>query len=595
VTHVAPEPFERLFSWINEHGDRSPQALSQWVLLNRYARGDERSLLDVQRRVVLSLSGAESEGARQRWRNRFLSAQMRGFLPAGRILAGCDVRPAQSLLSCFVQPMPGAQPFVDGLSSGVESALTEALITLGMGGGVGYDFSPVMPRLLGRTGGRTVGHTGPDGVVDTIRYLDGTCRHMVGGREAAQVAVLRCDHPDIEEFIQAKRGGELGSFTLAVGITDAFMHAVLKGQRMPLVHSASFVSLRRDARGPAPNGSWGDIDAARLWRHLLAAAADVGEPGLLFLDHINADNNLSYCEDIRATNPRGEQPLPPHGACCLGAIDLSRCIRYPFTSNAEWDWALLADLVPIAVRMLDDVLDVTPWPLQSQRTEALSKRRIGLGVTALADALAMTGVRYGSEAARTDAVAVLECIRNLAYATSCELAIEKGEFPALDRELYLRAPHAASRLPGWIQEKIQRTGIRNSHLLAMAPARSISVACADNASPGIEAPPYFSATQRLREPDGHTHPCAATNHALRLLDSAWGLNKPEHTAVMALADEITPQDQLAMLLALTPLVDGGIAKTLLLPRDCSADRVEQLCWRAWQGGVKSLRLGPRAH
>lgn len=591
MSHVASEPLEGLFSWINEHGDHSPQALSQWVLLNRYARGDERNLLDVQRRVVLAVSGAETEGARRRWRNRFLSAQMRGFLPAGRILAGCGVRPAQSLLSCFVQPMPAAPPFVDGLSCGVESALTEALITLGMGGGVGYDFSPVMPRLLGRSGAQT----GPDGVVDTIRYLDETCQHMADGRGGGQMAVLRCDHPDIEEFIQAKRAGGLSNFTLAVGVTDAFMHAVLNGQRMPLVHQASFVCLRRDARRPAPDGSWGDIEAVQLWRCLLASAADVGEPSMLFLDHINADNNLSYCEDIRATNPRGEQPLPPHGACCQGVIDLSRCIRHPFTSRAEWDFALLAELVPIAVRMLDDVLDVTPWPLESQRTEALSKRRIGLGVTGLADALAMKGMRYGSEEARGDAAAMLECIRNLAYATSCELAIEKGAFPELDRELYLREPHAASRLPDSIKEKIRRTGIRNSHLLALAPAGSISVACADNASPGIEAPTYFSATQRLQEADGHIHPCPATNHALRLLDSAWGVNKPEHVAIMALASEITPEDQLAMLLALTPLVDGGISKTLLLPDDCSIDRVEQLCWRAWQGGVKGLRLASRGH
>jgi ribonucleoside-diphosphate reductase alpha chain len=584
MSQVSSVPFEGLFSWINKHVDHSPQALSQWTLRQRYARGGERDLIDVQRRVARELSGAEAEGVQRRWRNRFLSAQMRGFLPAGRILAGCGQRPAQTLMSCFVQPMPASQPFVDGLSSGVESALTEALITLGMGGGVGFDFSPVMPRLQGQAWGQS----GPDGVVDTVRYLDDTCRHLADGRRVSQLAVLRCDHPDIEEFVEAKRAGGLGSIGLAVGVTDAFMHAVLLGDGLPLVHPSSFISPGEHGAAARRGGGWGEVDARRLWRSMMQAAVAVGEPGLVFLDKLDADNNLSDGEALCTTSPCGEQALPAYGACCLGSIDLSRCVRHPFTSSAEWDWALLSELVPIAVRMLDNVLDVTAWPLPQQRDEALSKRRIGLGITGLADALAMKGLRYASEAARVDAAAIVACIRNLAFDASCELAIEKGAFPALDRELYLRAPHAASRLPDWIQEKIRRTGLRNAHVLAIAPARSISLACADNVSAGIEAPLGFSSTQHVRDADGHTHTFAVTNHALRAVQAAWGVNQREHVALMASASELTPEDQLAMLLALTPLVDGGISKALILPDGCDPERLAQLCWKAWEGDVKVL-------
>lgn len=583
MNQVSSMAFEGLFSWINEHADHAHQDLSRWTLRQRYAIGDEQSLIDVQRRVARDLSSVEADGARRRWRNRFLSAQLRGFLPAGRILGGCGVRPAQTLMSSFVQPMPAAQPFVDGLSSGVERALTEALITMGMGGGVGFDFSPLMPRLQGQT----VGQSGLDGVVDAVRYLDDTSRHLGDDRRVSLLAVLRCDHPDIEEFVAAKQAGGLANIGLAVGVTDAFMDAVLLGDRLPLVHSSSFISLRNGGEAAVP-GAWGDVDARQLWRNMMQAAVAVGEPGLVFLDNLNADNNLSEVESLGATSPSGEQPLPPYGACCFGSIDLSRCVRHAFTSSAEWDWALLSELVPIAVRMLDNVLDVTAWPLVLQQDEALSKRRIGLGITGLADALAMKGLRYASEEARVDSAAIVACIRNLAFDASCELAIEKGSFPALDRELFLQAPHAASRLPDWIQEKIRRTGIRNAHVLAIAPARSISLACGDNVSAGVEAPLGFASTQHVRDAEGHTHTFSVTNHALRVLQSAWGVKKRELVALMASARELSPEDQLAMLLVLTPLVDGGISKALTLPDGFDSDRLAQLCWRAWEGGVKVL-------
>jgi ribonucleoside-diphosphate reductase alpha chain len=330
-----------------------------------------------------------------------------------------------------------------------------------------------------------------------------------GARRCAQMAVLRCDHPDIEAFIRAKDGGDLRNFNISVGVTDVFMQAVVNDTEFELVHRAEPGVAQKEAG--AYRKETGDhhelwvyrkIRARDLWEQIMRSTYDHAEPGVLFIDTINRDNNLSYCETIASTNPCAEQPLPPYGCCCLGSIDLTRFVRQPFEETTSFDFAGFTELCRTATRMLDNVLDLTVWPMPQQQEEARSKRRVGLGFTGLGDALVMLNLRYDTPEARDMARRIAEAMRDAAYDASSELARERGAFPLFNADLYLSSPRFASRLPQALKDKIRKQGLRNSHLLSIAPTGTISLAFADNASNGIEPPFSWTYTRKKRMADG---------------------------------------------------------------------------------------------
>jgi ribonucleoside-diphosphate reductase alpha chain len=404
------------------------------------------------------------------------------------------------------------------------------------------------------------------------------------------MGVLAVDHPDIFAFIATKQAaGVLRNFNLSVGIGDAFMQAIRDDTDIALLHAAK-PSADQLARGAyqRDDGLWvyRHVAARSLWLALLRSAYDTGEPGVLFLDSINRENNLGWCESIVATNPCAEQPLPDYGACCLGSINLAACVVDAFGPTAQVDLAKLRRLTRVAVRMLDNVLDITAWPLPEQRAQATAKRRIGLGVTGLADALIMLGHRYDRRAGRSVAIRLLRTLRNAAYAESIRLAGRRGAFPAFDADRYLRQPFI-QRLPKSLREGIRRHGIRNSHLLSIAPAGSISLAFADNVSNGIEPAFAWQYSREHRLPDGSQRHYDVEDFAWRLYREQGGdIGRLPPAFVSAL--QIDPLAHVRMVAALQPYVDAGISKTVNIAADYPFAKFQALFWQAWQAGLKGL-------
>jgi ribonucleoside-diphosphate reductase alpha chain len=371
------------------------------VLIEKYAKGDEKTVDEVRARVARALAAVETPENRAHWEARFVDAQRRGFVPAGRINSAAGTDLSATLINCFVQPVGDSIASGEEGFPGIYTALTEAAETMRRGGGVGYDFSRIRPH------GAWVGSTqsSASGPISYMRVFDRSCETVesAGARRGAQMGVLRCDHPDIEEFIHAKDTGDLRNFNISVGVTDEFMKAVQAGSDVELVHRAE-PGDKQKAQGAyqRADGQWvyRKLPATALWDQIMRSTYDHAEPGVLFLDRINTDNNLSYCETIAATNPCAEQPLPPYGCCCLGSIDLTHFVRNPFEADAGFDDAGFTEVVKVATRMLDNVLDVTVWPLDRQREEAANKRRVGLGFTGLGDALVMLNLRYDAPEAR---------------------------------------------------------------------------------------------------------------------------------------------------------------------------------------------------
>jgi ribonucleoside-diphosphate reductase alpha chain len=415
-------------------GALAPQPISADVLREKYAKGDERTPDDVRRRVARALAEVESPEARARWEAAFFQAQVDGLILGGRInsAAGTDLK--ATLINCFVQPVGDSISSDDG-EVGIYAALNQAAETMRRGGGVGYDFSRIRPQ-----GAYVKGtHSRASGPLSYMRVFDESCKTVesAGARRGAQMAVLRCDHPDIEAFIHAKDGGALANFNLSVAVTDAFMQALARDGDWELVHRAPPAPALADAGARLrDDGLWiyRTLPARDLWRQVMASTYDHAEPGVVFIDAVNRDNNLSYCEVIEATNPCGEEPLPAYGCCDLGSIDLARFVRDPFTPGAAFDFAAFRDVVPVAVRMLDNVLDATVWPLPEQEREAMAKRRIGLGFTALGDALLMLGLRYDAEEGRAMAARIAREMRDAAYLASVALARENGAFALVDAQ-----------------------------------------------------------------------------------------------------------------------------------------------------------------
>ncbi len=573
---------ETLFQELEE------QDISAEVLLEKYAKGSEKNVTDVRLRVARALAAHEDKKTRAAWERRFFDAMEAGFIPGGRINSAAGTELQATLINCFVQPVGDA---ISGMSEGkpgIYVALEEAAETMRRGGGVGYDFSTIRPKgaLVKGTQSRA------SGPISYMRVFDRSCETVesAGSRRGAQMGVLRCDHPDIEDFIHAKDAGDLRNFNMSVGVTDVFMQAVQDDKEVELLHRAEPGEEQKAAGAyQRADGMWvyRKPRARDLWAQIMHSTYDHAEPGVLFLDRINRDNNLSYCETIEATNPCGEQPLPPYGCCCLGSINLTRFVKSAFSAAAEFDFPALGRTVATAVRMLDNVLDLTAWPLDKQNAEAQSKRRIGLGFTGLGDAMVMLNQRYDTDEARTFAGQAAEFMRDEAYKASVELAKERGAFPLFNADLYLAGSTFASRLPAELKADIRVHGIRNSHLLSIAPTGTISLAFADNASNGIEPPFSWYYTRKKRMADGGTKEYQVEDHAYRLYREQGGdMEHLPHGFVTAL--EISALDHMKIVAAVAPFVDSDISKTVNVPEAYPFDEFQELYSAAWKAGLKGI-------
>jgi ribonucleoside-diphosphate reductase alpha chain len=544
-----------------------------WETKYRYrtptGAGDQ-TIEDSWRRIATALAAVEPKD-HEIWAKRFYSiVDGFKFLPAGRIQAGAGTPHQVTLFNCFVMGV------VEDSIESIFDNLKEGAITLQCGGGVGYDFSTLRPR---GTRARDAG-TIASGPVSFMHVWDAMCATMLstGARRGAMMATLRCDHPDIEEFITAKQEpGRLRHFNLSVQITDAFMSAAREGADWPLVFPAEALAsggelLERrwtGSEGSVPCRVVRSVPARGLWDRIMRATYDYAEPGVLFIDQINRMNNLGYREQITATNPCGEVPLPPYGACDLGSINLTAFVHDPFTKRAT--------------RLLDNVIDASRFPLDAQREQAQGSRRIGLGMTGLADALIMLGLSYGETASLEVAAGAMRTIVHSCYRTSIALAREKGSFPFFNRDQYLRRPFI-SALPEDIREGIKRYGIRNSHLSAIAPAGTISL-LANNVSSGLEPVYAFHYERRVLNQDSTSSTFELTDYAWLLWRELRGPSAPLPPAFLH-AHEIPPLGHLAMQSALQSYVDSSISKTINVPEDCPFAEFKDIYQLAFEQGLK---------
>ena len=573
----------------------APQQFSLDVLLEKYAKGDEQTADDVYRRVARGVAMAEPAALRETIEARFVENLRHGALGAGRIMSAAGTGIAATLINCFVQPVGDAIQGTDeqGLP-GIYVALLQAAETMRRGGGVGYNFSAIRPK------GARVHTTGSSasGPCSYMDVFDASCRTVesAGSRRGAQMAVLDCNHPDLLEFIEAKHSkGRWNNFNVSVAVTDEFMRAVEQNQPWQFVHRAEPSPSLRAANDmqQREDGLWiyTEKPARAIWDRIMRSTYDVAEPGVVFISRMNEDNNLRAVETIRATNPCGEQPLPPSGCCNLGPLNLTRFVRDPFAQSKggtpSFDWDTLAQSTRTQVRFLDDVLDVTLWPLPEQYDESRAKRRIGVGFTGLGDTLVMLGLRYNSPEGRDLAVRIARLMRDEAYSASVELARERGAFPLLDAKLYLEDGTFASRLPDDIKDAIRRDGIRNSHLLSIAPTGTVSLAFADNASNGIEPAFSWTYTRMKVMADGSRESFAVEDYAYRLYRELGG-NVGALPDYFISALEMSARDHLDMMAAVQPYVDTSISKTVNVPADYPFEAFESLYFDAWKGGLKGL-------
>ncbi len=542
----------------------APISQQIWDMKYRFKGPDgnplDLAIPDTWRRIAKALAVAEKDPAQ--WEQDFYAAlEDFRFLPAGRIVAGAGTGRNVTLFNCFVM---GTIPDDMG---GIFEHLKEAALTMQQGGGIGYDFSTLRPR------GAPVKGVGADasGPLSFMDVWDAMCRTIMsaGSRRGAMMATLRCDHPDIEAFIEAKREpGRLRMFNLSVLVTDAFMNAVKQNLPWELTFNGT---------------AYRTVQARELWDKIMRATYSYAEPGVIFIDRINRRNNLAYCETIAATNPCGEQPLPPYGACLLGSINLARLVKKPFEAEAELDLDALERLVRSAVRMMDNTIDVSRFPLEQQAHEAQAKRRIGLGITGLADALIMVGARYGSATSIRLIETWMKRLQRVAYLTSVELAKEKGAFPLFDRDQYL-AGESIRELDEDVRAAIAQHGIRNALLTSIAPTGTISL-FADNISSGLEPVFSFTYMRSVLLPDGSRQQEEVSDYAYRLYRQTRGENAPLTEAFVD-AQSLSPADHVRVQAAVQKYIDSSISKTINVPEDIDFDAFKDVYAMAYEQGCK---------
>lgn len=558
---------------------------SQELHAQKY-RGEGESFREAMNRIAAALKDDDRHFAD--FRDALLGMR---FLPAGRIQSAMGSTRQVTPYNCYVSGKIN-DSFVDGDGSILERA-TEAAATMRMGGGIGYDFSTLRPR--GDLIRKLQSHS--SGPVSFMHIFDAICKCVAssGHRRGAQMGVLRVDHPDIEEFIHAKQpardvqplwdmvaalpdGPEkqqlifslqntlrLTGFNVSVAITDEFMEAVAAGKPFP---------LRFEGR------VYREVDARALWESIMRGTWDWAEPGVLFIDAINRMNNLWYCETIAATNPCGEQPLQPYGACLLGSFNLVRYIVRDSSGKFAFDWDQYKEDIPTVVRAMDNVVDRAIYPLPQQKKEAQDKRRMGLGITGLANAGEALGFLYGSPDFLRFEAQVLDTLRDEAYLASAHIARDKGSFPMFDREKYLQGEFVKT-LREDVRDAIARHGIRNSHLTSIAPTGTISL-CADNVSSGIEPVFAYSFDRTVVE---FTGPRVETVHDYGA--RAFGVKGKT-------CDRVTVQEHVAALTTAAQRVDSAVSKTCNVPSDISWEDFKNVYVSAWEGGAKgctTFRLG----
>ena len=541
----------------------APIAEQIWDMKYRFKEADgtplDGTVEDTWRRIAGALAVVEKDA--DHWENEFYSAlEDFKFLPAGRITAGAGTARKVTLFNCFVM---GTIPDSMG---GIFDMLKEAALTMQQGGGIGYDFSTIRPKGALVTG-VAADASGPLSFMDV---WDSMCRTIMsaGSRRGAMMATMRCDHPDIEDFITAKSdAARLRMFNVSVLITDPFMDAVKTNGSWDLVFDGKVYQT---------------VQARDLWNKIMRSTYDYAEPGVIFIDRINKANNLGYCETIAATNPCGEQPLPPYGACLLGSINLARLVKGPFETDADLDIDGLGKLVATAVRMMDNVVDASEFPLQAQAQEAQAKRRIGLGVTGLADALLMTGLRYGSDEAARQTDRWLHAIARAAYLASVELAKEKGAFPLFDTEPFL-ASDAMLQMDEDVRAAIRTHGIRNALLTSIAPTGTISL-YAGNVSSGIEPVFAYAYTRKVLQKDGTRTEEEVVDYAVQMWRDKFGdAALPDY---FVNAQTLAPLDHVKMQAAAQKWIDSSISKTINCPEDINFDDFQDVYMQAYETGCK---------
>lgn len=544
----------------------APISQQIWDMKYRFKSADdsvkERSIEDSWLRVARAMAAVEKEEDREKWEDRFYALlEDYKFLPAGRILSGAGTKRQVTLFNCFVMGD------IDDDMSSIFDNLKEAALTMQQGGGIGYNFSTLRPK------GAPVHGMGSDasGPLSFMDVWDSMCRTIMsaGSRRGAMMATMRCDHPDILDFIKAKQDpGRLRMFNLSVLVTDAFMEAVKKDDAWELCFDGTLYKT---------------VQARELWDEIMRSTYAFAEPGVIFIDRINARNNLYYAETITGTNPCGEQPLPAYGACLLGSVNLTRMVTHPFEKKAAIDLKKLDGVVRDAIRLMDNVVDVSGYPLPEQANEARTKRRIGLGITGLADALIMCGVRYGSDKALALTRKWMAQIQRSAYLASADLAEEKGAFPLFDKEKYL-AGETISALDRDIQEAIAEKGIRNALVTSVAPTGTISL-LADNISSGIEPVFSFSYTRNVLMPDDTRKSEEVTDYALRLFRRLKGADTPLPDYFVD-AQVLTPPDHVRMQAAVQEYIDSSISKTINCPEDINFENFKDIYLQAYEQGCK---------
>lgn len=541
----------------------SLEELQDYIWSQKYKADNDGSLQDTFLRVARAVAIAEPEGEREKWTEEFIKL-FDVFLPGGRIL-NClgSGKKKTTPFNCFVSGT------IDDSMESIFQRLHEAALTMQAGGGVGFDFSTLRP-VGAEVKGVGASSSGP---LSFMAVYDRMCKTIAssGHRRGAMMAVMRIDHPNIESFITAKRGEDnkaFQNFNFSVLVTDNFMEALQKDGDWNLVFGGKVYKT---------------LSARQLWDLIMVNNYDYAEPGVIFIDRVNAMNSLNYAETIAATNPCGEQPLPPFGACNLGSINLVKFIRHPFTPEAYFDYDSLNNIIPVAVRFLDDVIDVARLPLKEQELEVKNKRRIGLGITGVGDAFWMLGCQYGSAESLQIAENIAKTIRDAAFTASADLAAEKGSFPLYDA-FYLEG-FFTKTLPEHIRDAIKRHGIRNSHLLTIAPTGTTSLLWG-NVSSGIEPIFELSVERKIKSGDSEIK-VNIDDYAY----CAWKRISGNGTSPdVKISSDVSAKEHIDVMAVFQKYIDASISKTIVFDPNVSFEEFKETYLYAYNAGLKGCTV-----